>query len=418
MILRLIRFVLMMVLLGIFLPMAGGCGGPAAGTASLSENPAITKIMSIQNGPVYIQKSGEEKWRAGQEGMEIKTGDRVKTDPGSRATVVFFEGSTIELEGETEITMTEISGAQNTSTTIKLKQEIGTTINRVKKLADTASGYEIETPAAVAGVRGTTFKVSVLADGTTIVSNIEGSVFVTAQGKTIILEENTETTVKPGQTPGEAVPFINDITSLPTTAATANPVADIGTGFLYEPAYIWKGDTITIDYWVKNTGNMPLSDISISETTEAAAYSKGDENNNKILEPGEIWYYTTHIETEWNGPDTISLSFSATGSSPTSTPTSTSTTSLDIHSFIIRITSPEHDSRFTSPTVTITGKVGDPSFTEVEIRVNTTRTTVPITNMTFSGTITLSPGENSVWCKVDTGPTSSSSTGYNLYYDP
>ncbi len=415
MIFRLIRIVLMSALCGVMAPLTAGCGGSATGANGTSQNLAVTKILSIQGGKVYVQESGEQEWQEGKEGMEIKTSDRVKTDPGSRTTIVFFEGSTIELESETEISITDISGAQKTTTAIKLKQEIGTTINRVKKLTDTASCYEIETPAAVAGVRGTIFKVSVLADGTTTIINMEGSVFVTAQGKTIILEENTETTVKPGQTPGEAVPFKNDIAA---TKATSNPVAEIRTGFLYDPAYIWKGDTITIDYWVKNTGNMPLSDISISETTRAAIYSKGDDNSNKILEPGEIWYYTTHIETEWNGPDIIPISFNVTGNSPTSTPTSTSTTSLDIHSFIIRITSPEHDSRFSSPTVTITGKVGDPSFTEVEIRVNTTRTTVPITDMTFSGTITLSPGENSVWCGVETGPSSSSSTGYNLYYDP
>ncbi len=414
---RLIRLVLMIAFSGIIMPLATGCGGPAAGTTTLPETSATTKILSIQGGPVYVQKSGEQEWREGKLEMEIKTGDRVKTDPGSLATIVFFEGSTVELESDTEISLKEISGAPNTTTVLKFKQEIGTTMNRVKKLADTASSYEIETPVAVAGVRGTIFKVTVLADGTTTISNVEGSVFVSAQGKTIILEENTEVTVEPGQAPGEAEPFINDIAPT-TTAPTSSPVADISTGFLFEPAYIWKGDTITIDYWVKNTGNIPLSDISISETTGEAVYSRGDENSNNLLEPTEIWYYITHIETEWNGPDTIPISLNATGISSASIPTSTSTTSLDIHSFIIRITSPEHDSRFTNPTVTITGKVGDPSFSEVEIRVNTTRTTVPVTNMTFSGTITLSPGENSVWCHVDTGPTSSASTGYNLFYDP
>ena len=77
--------------------------GAGGGDYYFTGNFRSTKILSIQGGPVYVQKSGEQEWREGKLKMEIKTGDRVKTDPGSLATIVFFEGSTVELESDTEI---------------------------------------------------------------------------------------------------------------------------------------------------------------------------------------------------------------------------------------------------------------------------------------------------------------------------
>jgi hypothetical protein len=107
-------------------------------------------------------KPGEKEWSRGEAGTTLGVDYKIKTAANGHATLTFFEGSIIELEGNTEIGLAEL-GMAGTSSTIKLKQTIGETISRVKKLADPASRYEIETPAAVAAVRGTTMYVSVSA---------------------------------------------------------------------------------------------------------------------------------------------------------------------------------------------------------------------------------------------------------------
>jgi hypothetical protein len=415
-----IKKLLLAVIIACLIPITIACGSqPGEGTKSKATT-AMT-VLSITDGPVFIRKSGSLEWQDGKAGMVIDAGDKVKTDAKGSATIIFFEGSTLELEGETEISLTELAGKLNTPTTIKIKQEIGTTINRVKKLVDSTSSYEIETPVATAGVRGTIFKVTVAADGTTTVSNEEGSIFVTAQGKTIVLEEKTEVTIEPGQMPGEPKSYTPDvISSVPTSTNTlsASPIAEIRMGYQVIPGYVWKGETVDITYSILNSGNIELSDIFISDTFGTPVYVRGDNNKDNILNPGEIWYFTSHVSTQWDEPDAIDVRAEASGKSPGKSPTAESTINIAVHSFYVIIDSPDGDSRFTSPTQTITGRVGNPAYTEVTIDVNGVLTVVPVVDMKFTGTITLVPGENSVWARVKTSSTRTDSSGLKYYYDP
>jgi hypothetical protein len=122
----------------------------------------------------------------------LTTGGSVQTDTTGVATVIFFEGSTVELSGTTEVSLTELAVAERTATSIGLKQEVGRTISRVKRLVDPASRNEEETTAAIAAVRGSTMLVAVPLDGTTTVGNVEGTISVFAQGvETIIPPANS-----------------------------------------------------------------------------------------------------------------------------------------------------------------------------------------------------------------------------------
>lgn len=66
-----------------------------------------------------------------------------------------------------------------------------------------AIDFKVETPAAVAGVRGTLFSVSVAPDGTTWVGVAEGLVTVHRLdgGGKVLLAQGYETSVKPGRSP-------------------------------------------------------------------------------------------------------------------------------------------------------------------------------------------------------------------------
>jgi ferric-dicitrate binding protein FerR (iron transport regulator) len=183
------------------------CSGPSpAETTLFVTNPtdddqsnAIT-ILSITEGSVFVMRPGETGWISGEAGMILEEDYKIKTGGGGYASITFFEGSTIELEEGTEIFLSEL-GIDDSATRITIEQGLGKTISRVKKLVDPASSYEVETPAAVAAVRGTTLSVSVSSDGMTVVANIDGLVSVTAQGVEVILPEGTISTVEPGQPP-------------------------------------------------------------------------------------------------------------------------------------------------------------------------------------------------------------------------
>jgi hypothetical protein len=194
-----------------------------------SSSPLLT-ILSIIDGKVWVQKKGGLDWVLGEEGMTLDVKDKIKTDAGSSATIVFFEGSVIELQGETEIGIDQLGVLSGDSTIIKVKQDIGTTISRVKKLIDPESIYEIETIAAVVGVRGTTMKVSVADDGVTVVENIEGLVSVVAQGQEVAISEGERSTIIPGEAPGPSQSVPPGPITVELAYDTGNPTSSVALG--------------------------------------------------------------------------------------------------------------------------------------------------------------------------------------------
>ena len=144
-------------------------------------------VLSIVGGNVLIQTPGTTNWSNGKEGITLEAGDKIKTDDGATATITFFDGSTIELNSDTEISLDELLSKSSTSPkAIKIGQTIGQTSSSIVKLVDPASRYEVDTPAGVAG-RGSKMVVTVAADGTTTVYNLEGTISFTAQGQEVMI---------------------------------------------------------------------------------------------------------------------------------------------------------------------------------------------------------------------------------------
>ena len=174
------------------------CGGTAAPTATIS-SPV---------GEVLVQKQGSTTWIQAISGMKLNEGDRLKTGGNSTTEIVFFEGSIVEVAADSEILLSEMTIAPNTgSTSIHLNQVVGNTINRVQKLVDSASDYEVETPAGSAVVRGTVFYSYVGPDGFTAIHCDEGAVRFTAGGVTVIVNAGEWSSAVPGGTPSTPSAF-------------------------------------------------------------------------------------------------------------------------------------------------------------------------------------------------------------------
>jgi hypothetical protein len=184
--------------------------------------PSNLTVLSIAGGDIQILKQGSSSWKKGEPGMTLDIGDRLKTGAGSKARITFFEGSTIELEGDTSISLLELGINADQSTAVKVKQEVGKTLSQAKKLLDTRDRYEVETPAAVAAVRGSTMYVEVALDGRTFVGNVEGKIVVIAQGIETKLLPDTHTNIVPGQLAGTPEP---GATPPPTTTPPVTSVA-------------------------------------------------------------------------------------------------------------------------------------------------------------------------------------------------
>ena len=152
------------------------------GCAGSSSTPSTLTILSITEGDVFIMEAGTDSWVEARAGMSLEDGDIIKTGDDSSAEITFFDGSTVELQPDTEVEVVSLEVSDTGSTTITFEQTVGATINRVVNIIYPASRYEVETPAGVVAVRGSVMVVCVIEDGTSWIANQQGNILTRAQG--------------------------------------------------------------------------------------------------------------------------------------------------------------------------------------------------------------------------------------------
>ncbi len=166
---------------------------------------AANMVLSILDGTADVAHGAAGFARAA-DGYVIAAGDRVRTAEHSHAVVTFLDGSTVEVEPATTITVVQATAAPSGAITIQLEQALGRTWSSVQKLTRPDSKFGIKTPTAAATVRGTGFVTDVLASGTTTVATTDGIVEVSAQGQTVVVPAGSLTTVQPSAPPSPPAP--------------------------------------------------------------------------------------------------------------------------------------------------------------------------------------------------------------------
>lgn len=108
-------------------------------------------------GDVYVTKAGGSKSYRVFQGMEIQRNDYVETGPKGRLILVDeSSGDEILIEKNSSIYVSELSESSGVKKS-KFKMWAGSIWNKVKTLAGADDEFEIDTPTAVMGVRGTHF---------------------------------------------------------------------------------------------------------------------------------------------------------------------------------------------------------------------------------------------------------------------
>ena len=234
--------------LALLIPLVG-CGGGGE---------AIPCKISSVTGTVQVLRNGSAEPIAATNGMELKVGDTITTGSNGSANLTFFDGSVMEIKASSEILVNELSTASTGSTAVSLKEMVGSTINRVAKLVDSSSKYEVETPAAVAVVRGTAFDMLVQQNGTTTLKTEEGSVSFTAGNQTVIVNAGFQSTAVKGGTPSTVSAVT---TPTPTSTSTSGETLGdvLGTGksigdVKYDQVMTASGQTqqITMQIYMKD----------------------------------------------------------------------------------------------------------------------------------------------------------------------
>ena len=155
---------------------AGLLGAATASAGGAAPGPKATFVK----GEVQASTNGTT-WANVRRNAAIAPGSVVKTGDGSRAELTFPDGSVVRVGPGSQL---KVEGASFDGKTKEVKVEAtlvaGEAWAKVAKLVDNKAKFQVKTANAVAGVRGTVFRVNVDKDEATVVKVYNGAVAVAA----------------------------------------------------------------------------------------------------------------------------------------------------------------------------------------------------------------------------------------------
>jgi hypothetical protein len=140
--------------------------------------PAPQPKATFVKGDVTAGPIGGELAKV-KRGKAVPGGSVVKTGEGARAELTFPDGSVVRIGPSSELKI-DSAGFDTKTKTVKVEAEVvgGTAWAKVATLVGDDAQFKVKTQNAVAGVRGTVFRVNVEKDEATVVKVYNGSVAV------------------------------------------------------------------------------------------------------------------------------------------------------------------------------------------------------------------------------------------------
>ena len=167
-ILAIVRFSLLVLLVAFLL------GSTAQGWLTAHAQ-AFGATLTVLRGTVGVLRADGSPISPATSGLTLGAGDQVATVGSASALVTFFEGSELELGGNSTIIIRE-AAREGQVTTITVQSVVGTTLNRVVALSSPARPTVWKPGGTVALVRGTVFAQHVDPSGDITVAVGEGDV--------------------------------------------------------------------------------------------------------------------------------------------------------------------------------------------------------------------------------------------------
>lgn len=133
--------------------------------------------------------------------LTLHTSDRVRTGPDSYGAITHVDGSTTTLDPGSEVTLRRLDMGPSGVGSISIHVQRGAIWNRMERLVDTSTNFEVTTDAATIAARRATFRVRVDQTGRTLVESMLDSVEVEGAVGMVTLEPGFQTIVDPGREP-------------------------------------------------------------------------------------------------------------------------------------------------------------------------------------------------------------------------
>ncbi len=191
-----------------------------AGPAFARETTSRRAVITAMEGSVLVQASGQAVAVPARKNMEIKSGDRIITGKDGTCEIRYDDGSISRIGPGSRVDISALSrqGADGAETTV-LSVNRGSVWNNTKEVVQRNSRFEVNTPSAVAGVRGTQFYINVMSFLDTILRVYSGLVGMAPSPEERPEEEDVP---PPPPPPGQEIP-VNPFQQLLFTAQAPPP---------------------------------------------------------------------------------------------------------------------------------------------------------------------------------------------------
>lgn len=202
-------------------------------------------------------------------GNQLSGGETVLTGPRSSASFRFADNTTLTQQASSKLSFGRLAAYGKTGmVSTELSLDSGRLEASAAKQQSPAGGFSVRTPVAVAGLRGTGFRLNVDEDGKTLRNEVlEGAVAVSAQGKEVRVEGGYGTYAEKGKPPAPPRAL------LPAPAADGLParILPLPLEFVWKPVDGAKG------YRAQVARNADFAEILLDDTTSAPNVKWGDD---------------------------------------------------------------------------------------------------------------------------------------------
>ncbi len=204
---------------------------------------SIGDVVALE-GIAKVQHNGDSKWNELKLNDQVFLMDNFKTEKNSGLKIILDDDTVLTLASETELKIDEHMYTPEKESTSVISLFTGSVRSAVGKLFGAKSKYEVKTPTAVSGVKGTDFIVSHnRKTGESAFTAVKHSVWVRGntqkKGDEIVLKEGWTTRVGKGKPPenpwkvddDEWMGILFDVTSFGIPANTADKQGPPGRDF-------------------------------------------------------------------------------------------------------------------------------------------------------------------------------------------
>ena len=168
---------------------------------------SVGQIQEVKK-PVTIVRGDGQKVTA-EEKLPLFAGDQILTGKAGSVRFTIENGGEFRLGEEAQASVDELSSRDATESPPKLRLVLGYLWSKIIKIKGGKAAFEVYTPTAIAGIRGTEFETVVSLDAGTVVTVDEGTVEVSNDEGSITVDQGKMTQVeldgKPS-TPTAAIP--------------------------------------------------------------------------------------------------------------------------------------------------------------------------------------------------------------------